>query len=95
MSPCFPRLLRFPVTAARVEARSAEAYAGDLRPSRDPQGRPAAPLAGFPAGRTERNEIKGPCRKPRIAHGPLVVYPPAIRVVTPDRKDFVKASASR
>ena len=76
--------------------RSAGAYSGALRPSSGTSVRPTRDAArGIPAGLTERIKTKGPRSKPRIAQGPLVVYPPPIHVVTPDRKDFVKAFASR
>jgi hypothetical protein len=55
------------------------------RPVRTSVGPSRSTSRGFPAGHAERFETKGPCSKPRIAHGPVVVYPPPIRVVTPGR----------
>ena len=76
--------------------RSAKAYCGALRSSSKTSARPTRGAArGFPAGRTERIKTKGPRSKPRIAQGPLVIYPRPIRVVTRDRKDFVWARDSR
>jgi hypothetical protein len=60
-----------------------KAYSDALRPSSRTSVGPSRTSRGFPAGYGERFETKGPCSKPRIAHGPWVFYPPLIRVVTP------------